>query len=130
VLRLAKALLIAVLLISISAPWAILQSAAWLGMAVAYSVEEGSVGEGLSMTFDGEHPCPLCKFVKAETSKEGNSKQESSVNQPSLKQHLFVQTNDLILTPPAGRKIPAAENQIPLRRANVPSLPPPRISVA
>ena len=50
-------------MISIGLHWAVLQSAAWVGMAVAYSVEKGSVVEGLSDTFDGDHPCPLCKLV-------------------------------------------------------------------
>ena len=44
--------------------WALLQSAAWLGMAVNYSKHE-SVGVALEKTFDGKHPCKLCKLVRA-----------------------------------------------------------------
>ncbi len=62
--RLSQTLVVAALVVSIGLHWAVLQSAAWVGMAVAYSVEKGSLSEGLSDTFDGDHPCPLCKAVK------------------------------------------------------------------
>ena len=61
--RLMRGLVVLALCLSIGLHWAALQSAAWVGMAVAYSVEKGVV-EGLSDTFDGDHPCPLCKAVK------------------------------------------------------------------
>ena len=43
--------------------WAILQAGAWAGMAVSYS-EQGGLICGLSQTFDGEHPCPICKAIQ------------------------------------------------------------------
>ena len=58
-----RALVVVALMISIGAHWALLQSAAWVGMAVAYTVDRGSLVEGLSDTFSGERPCPLCKAV-------------------------------------------------------------------
>lgn len=61
---LAKWLLVAALMVSIGLHWAVLQSAAWVGMAVSYSMEKGMV-TGITETFDGEHPCPLCKMVDA-----------------------------------------------------------------
>lgn len=60
--RLARGMVVLALCVSIGLHWVVLQSAAWVGMAVTYSVEKGVV-EGLSETFDGEHPCPLCKMV-------------------------------------------------------------------
>src|SRR5207302_5152905 len=42
--------------------WVVLQSVAWLGMAVTYS-HETCFTEALAKTFDGRHPCKLCKFV-------------------------------------------------------------------
>jgi hypothetical protein len=35
---------------------------AWLGMVVNYS-QDGTVGEALVKTFDGKHPCALCKAI-------------------------------------------------------------------
>lgn len=61
-LRFARGLVVVALCVSIGLHWVVLQSAAWVGMAVTYSVEKGVV-QGLSETFDGEHPCPMCKLV-------------------------------------------------------------------
>jgi len=53
--------------------WAALQSVAWMGMLVAYS-QSGSVASAVEKTFDGRHPCPLCKAIgKAE---QGGKKQD------------------------------------------------------
>ena len=43
--------------------WLVLQSAAWVGMFVRFA-QEDSVGEALEKTFDGKHPCPLCRKVQ------------------------------------------------------------------
>lgn len=42
--------------------WGLFQSVAWVGMVVSYS-QEGTVGEALVKTFDGKHPCALCKAI-------------------------------------------------------------------
>ena len=39
-----------------------LQGVAWVKMLVTYSQTEG-VQEGLKMTFDGEHPCEMCRMI-------------------------------------------------------------------
>lgn len=49
--------------------WALLQTSAWLGMIVQYSQQAG-LKAGLVQTFDGEHPCSICKAV------EGGKKHE------------------------------------------------------
>ena len=48
-----------------SGPWVALQTFAWARMAVDYTVKTGSVRDGLAQTFDGEHPCELCRQIKA-----------------------------------------------------------------
>lgn len=60
----AKLIVTGLLMVSIGLPWMFLQSVAWLGMAVTFTVEKGSLAEGLSATFDGGHPCVLCKAVE------------------------------------------------------------------
>jgi hypothetical protein len=57
----AKLFLVSVLMLQIGAPWMLVQGFAWVSMAVTYSLEEDSLGRGLSKTFDGEHPCRFCK---------------------------------------------------------------------
>lgn len=73
----ARILLVAALMISIGLHWVVLQSAAWVGMAVAYTVDSGSVIQGISETFDGEHPCPLCQAVSEGV--QSSSKNKESV---------------------------------------------------
>ena len=47
---------------SIGLHWGLLQSVAWVGMVVHYS-QDGGIGQALVKTFDGRHPCALCKAI-------------------------------------------------------------------
>ena len=69
-------MLVAALMVSIGLHWAVLQSAAWVGMAVTYTVQTGSVAEGLSNTFDGDHACPLCHMVAEGTKSKAPASDE------------------------------------------------------
>ena len=42
----------------------VLQTTAWIGMAIHYSQRNGIV-VGLAQTFDGAHPCLMCRAIKA-----------------------------------------------------------------
>lgn len=48
---------------------ALLQTIAWGNMLVDFS-SKGSFSEAVDKTFDGEHPCPLCKAVRKSKSEE------------------------------------------------------------
>lgn len=80
----ARILLVAALMISIGLHWAVLQSAAWAGMIVRYSVQEGSLITGLSQTFDNEHPCPLCCAVRQGTQNEPKCPEKQADNEKKL----------------------------------------------
>ena len=43
--------------------WIALQSVAWVGMIASYAHGE-TLGVAIEKTFDGDHPCGLCKLVK------------------------------------------------------------------
>ena len=47
---------------SVGLQWGFLQSVAWLGMVVRYAQDE-TVIKALARTFDGKHPCALCKAI-------------------------------------------------------------------
>jgi hypothetical protein len=49
--------------------WVVLQTTAWVTMVVSYSHDDSLVG-ALAKTFDGDHPCGLCKVVKKGQSEE------------------------------------------------------------
>ena len=44
--------------------WLALQSVAWMGMVVNFAAQEESLSGALEKTFDGAHPCGLCKVVQ------------------------------------------------------------------
>ncbi len=62
VYRLGQTLCLAAVFQLFGGHWAILQTAAWVGMIVEYSASDG-LQAGLAKTFDGEHPCDLCKSI-------------------------------------------------------------------
>ena len=108
---------------SIGAQWAVLQSAAWVGMAVSYSLKERSVTQGLSQTFDGRHPCALCKVV---TKSKQTEKKDPTENIAKLKLDLFCNAQVIFATVPVGNRFPHAENQEGSTRLFAPPVPPPR----
>src|SRR3954467_3820383 len=67
--KLPKLLLVSLLCLSLGLHWLLLQSVAWIGMVVSYS-QTDSIGIALVKTFDGQHPCKLCKVVQAGKSSE------------------------------------------------------------
>lgn len=66
-------LLLGTLFVSMGGHLALLQTYAWTSMLVEYS-GSSSVSEAVDKTFDGEHPCELCKVV--EKSKHEDKKQQ------------------------------------------------------
>lgn len=58
--------------------WLALQSVAWVTMLVDYA-EDASMVEALSKTFDGQHPCSMCRAVASGQSEE-NDRRESSLD--------------------------------------------------
>ena len=53
--------------------WGTLQAVAWAGMLWSYTQTDGSLLSGVKKTFDGEHPCTMCRSIKTAKEKE-NSK--------------------------------------------------------
>jgi hypothetical protein len=67
--RASQYLLIGTLVVSLGSHLALLQTVAWGAMLVGFSRTE-SFEEAAKKTFDGKHPCPLCKVVKQSKSRE------------------------------------------------------------
>lgn len=59
-----------------------LQVVAWTGMIISYS-KDRTLADAVSMTFDGEHPCPMCKSIKKQQS-ERTEKINSLAQAPRL----------------------------------------------
>jgi hypothetical protein len=77
-----KAITVLVLVLSLGLHRAVLQTVAWTGMLISYS-RDASLKEAVAMTFDGEHPCPLCKAIKQGRAEE--KKQEQQQTKPGSK---------------------------------------------
>jgi hypothetical protein len=71
-----------VLVLSLGLHWALLQTVAWTGMLLTYS-RGTSLSEAVTRTFDGRHPCALCKFVQKGRAEE--KKQEQQQLKPGSK---------------------------------------------
>ena len=60
--------------------WGLLQTVAWTGMIISYS-REATFKVAIGQTFDGAHPCPLCKAIakgRAEEKKQSHQAQSGS----------------------------------------------------
>ena len=122
--RTARILLVAVLMFSIGLHWVVLQSAAWAGMIVTYSVQQGSLIEGVSQTFDNEHPCPLCSAIK-----QGKQSEKKDTKQADQKKKLdltLLAASSIRLSPPVpclmSNDVDESGSPLPQR----PPFPPPR----
>ena len=60
--RLGNLVLVIALFAALGAHWAVLQSVAWTSM-LADNLSSDSFSEALVKTFDGKHPCSLCKAI-------------------------------------------------------------------
>jgi hypothetical protein len=72
-----------VLVLTLGLHWALLQSVAWTGMIITYS-QENPLPVALRMTFDGNHPCPMCKAIKEGRAQEKQQEKIAPVNQLPL----------------------------------------------
>ncbi len=83
-----KLLLLVMLLAVTGGQWAALQSAAWAGMLVHHLRTE-SISSAMSNTFDGNHPCPLCKAIE-----RGKKSEKSADFDPSAVRMEFITTQN------------------------------------
>jgi hypothetical protein len=80
----AKRLVLVLLLLTITGgQWALLQSAAWAGM-LANHLRSQSIATAMAQTFDGEHPCPICKAIAQGKRSEKKSDVEIKVTRLEL----------------------------------------------
>jgi len=111
------------LIAAVGGHWTLLQSVAWVRMAVQYS-KDAPLGVALQKTFDGRHPCKLCQVVR-----EGKGSEEKrSAKQAEIKLDFFCMQDVSLPASPAS--FPAATSSIFLlpSRADAPPRPPPRVS--
>jgi hypothetical protein len=114
-------LLVIALLASAGGHWVVLQSVAWTSMLVERSRELTMV-EAIKVTFDGSHPCGLCRKIESGSKKEKREEKARSV----AKLELFYEPMRCPLFPPRGARLSAATHATAPARAQAPRVPPPR----
>lgn len=112
------------LVLSLGLHWTVLQSAAWVGMVVAYS-KDASLGEALEKTFDGAHPCPLCKMVES-GSKSDQDKSKETKSDSIKKLDLLLTTAEALVVPAPDAPDYLPLTQWPVSKEFSPAVPPPR----
>ncbi|MEW6302499.1 MAG: hypothetical protein AB1705_03455 [Verrucomicrobiota bacterium] len=121
--RFSRLMVVVALVFAVGAHWAILQSVAWVSMAVTYS-QDAPLGEALAKTFDGKHPCSLCKFVA--DGKQSEKQREAQKPVPKLDLLAAVPRVFLMHPPvPAPADLLAFDYSPPV---DSPFLPPPRMA--
>jgi hypothetical protein len=119
--RIGKILLILALGAMLGANWALLQTVAWTTM-LANNLRTQSLTEAVSNTFDGEHPCPLCRAIAAGKSAES----KNQFAPPTQKLEFPPLNGQIILITPSRQPVLALENSSVKSFVQKPLLPPPR----
>jgi hypothetical protein len=119
--RLSKFLLILALAGSIGMHWVFLQSVAWAGMVVAYSQDDG-VSAALAKTFDGEHPCCLCKQI----AKDQQAEKKADLKLKLSKLEFPLAPDAFLFRAPDFFWEVSAGNEFAVLRNDCPPAPPPR----
>ena len=98
VARVISWLLVVAILIANHVHLAALQVPAWAGMLVNYSRDNG-LAEAAEMTFDGDHPCPMCCAIEKAQTEDADHQMTASIS--TLKIILFLEAESLQLHLPA-----------------------------
>jgi hypothetical protein len=119
--RCGKVLVVAALVLTTGLHWAALQTVAWTTM-FANNICCDSFSCAVCKTFDGEHPCCLCKAIAA--AKQEQKKTEAIL--AALKMEFPPMTGKLNLFPPARFEIVRVKDTFAEPLPSKPLLPPPR----
>ena len=95
--------------------WMALQSVAWARMLVTYS-QQADFATALEQTFDGAHPCPMCKKISQDRAQE---RSEQPAGAPSVSR---AAPETLCLA--AGQDIPPVPVHLVFARADALAAPP------
>jgi hypothetical protein len=119
--RVSYMFLVLALVAMLGAHWAFLQTVAWTAM-LADNLRTQTLTEAVSRTFDGDHPCPLCRAIAAEKKSENKNAfdpQTQRLEFPPLAQHF------VLVAPPALPFSPSHGSSV-ISLTQKPLLQPPR----
>lgn len=122
---LTRALLVGALCLAIGGHWIALQSVAW-GTMLVRNAQSASLSEAVAKTFDGTHPCSLCKGIDAAQ----HSEKKNEAAPTTLKPDLICSLGAIIIAPRARDVKFSALTASASARFQTPPTPPPRRAFA
>ncbi|EEF63288.1 hypothetical protein [Pedosphaera parvula] len=114
-------MLILALLGATGSHWIVMQSVAWATM-LAGNAKVESFHVALEKTFDGKHPCSLCKQI----AKGKQSERKAEFQTEIKKLEFFDNTVSFVIYSPQAFSLLPERAEASLLRANAPPVPPPR----
>jgi hypothetical protein len=119
------------LLLLMQGPAVLLQEVAWVKMLISYSQENG-LKRGVIETFDGAHPCALCKKVEKMRQQKDEDPSTPKNFRPSLVWDAMIAPAGRLLAPLPKYKdylvVAGDWQQCPeAKRTDGPELPPPEL---
>ena len=114
------------LCLAIGLHWAALQSIAWTKMFVANAKQSSSLALAVAKTFDGSHPCDLCKGIDAAQHSQKKQQVQPAPAKPDL---ICMARATQINSPVQDFQYARSDVQI-LERGASPPVPPPRTVLA
>lgn len=119
--KIGNLLMIVAVLLATGTHWMVLQSIAWTGM-LAENLQTNSLSKAIVCTFDGKHPCCICK----EIAKRKQSERKSDLQMESTKLEFPYSKSEFVFCPPSAfREMRAGDESGPLL-THAPPVPPPR----
>jgi len=119
--RIGSVLMIVATLAATGTHWAVLQSVAWTAM-LASNLQTEPLTEAVQRTFDGKHPCCLCKAIAA--AKKSGKKNEFTLQAKRL--DFLAATARFIFTAPTHFWLLTTANHFFKSLYLAPPTPPPR----
>src|SRR6185436_9517739 len=120
-MRFGKWLVVLALVLSTGGHWVALQSVAWVRMAITFAQTE-PLHVALKKTFDGKHPCQICKTVQE--GRKSDQKQATLKVETKLEFCLYSRSVPLPL-PAVEKHLTTFEAALQFR-SETPPTPPPR----
>ena len=119
--KVGHALMILAVLAATGAHWWVLQSVAWTTM-LAENLQTSSWELAVTRTFDGKHPCCLCKQIA-----NGKQSEKKADFQLEARQLEFSYTSpEFVFCPPANFHEVSATDETAAVLAHAPPVPPPK----
>jgi hypothetical protein len=105
--------------------WAFFQSVAWTSM-LADNLRHDSLAQAVTHTFDGQHPCRLCKAIA-----DGKKSEKKNDFAPYFETLEFpLAAEDFVLTIPSRLAPPCRADTFAETLSQTPPTPPPRRALA